>query len=145
MPREFTTAARKASEDDDKAIEFLVDGVTMHAYRPEPGQLAVMMASFASYSTVIEKTAGIINFFVGVLDEESHQILVGRLLDRTDPFDLEQVEEIMEWMVEEWAGRPTQPLSASTQSQRNGGRRSTASAPRTGSTRSSSTPIASAT
>jgi hypothetical protein len=35
------------------------------------------------------------------------------------------IVEIMEWMVEEWGGRPTQSPSVSTSSRRNGGRKST--------------------
>lgn len=122
--REFVTAIEQTDVDADKGMEFAVDGFECVAYRPQEGQLAVLMAATAKHTTIQEQIAGVINFFVNVLDEESHQYLVSRLLDRTDSFGLEEVQDIMEWMIEEWAGRPTSPPSVSTRSQRSGGQKS---------------------
>jgi len=128
--KEFVTAAEDAArENADEGMEFSVDGVMCRCYRPKDGQLAVLMATTSRHSSQQEMIAGIINFFVAVLDEESHNYVVGRLLDRTDPFGIEQVQQIMNWMIEEWSGRPTPSPSVSTQSQRSGGRRSTPRTP----------------
>jgi hypothetical protein len=122
--REFTTAAREAEPSGDDPIEFVVDGHECICYKPQASQFAVLMASISRQSDWPTQVAGVINFFASVLDQPSHAYLTGRLLDREDPFGIEQVQEIIEWMVEEWTGRPTQSPSGSTQSRPSGGPRS---------------------
>jgi len=141
--REFTTAAREAQSDDDQAIPFVVDGRECLCYKPDASQFAVLMATISRQNDWAAQIAGVINFFASVLDQPSHAYLTGRLLDRDDPFGIEEVQEIIEWMIEEWTGRPTQSPSGSTQSRQHGGPKST---PRTRkSTSSHSRPTASAT
>lgn len=123
--REFTTALKEVTGEAEEAMHFTVDGRELTCYPPSEGQLAVLMASIGRHSALAQQIAGIINFFVEVMDEPSHAYLVGRLLDRTDPFGLEEVTEIMDWMIEEWTGRPTQSPSVSTRSRQSGGQRST--------------------
>jgi hypothetical protein len=116
---------REVTGEVDEGMAFTVDGTELHAYQPSDGQLAVLMASVGRHTSMPNQVAGVINFFVEVMDEPSHVYVVERLLDRTDPFGLAEVKEIMEWMVEEWSGRPTQSPSVSTRSRKNGGPRST--------------------
>lgn len=126
--KEFTTAiaeAQETDEDRDEGQVFKVDGVECRCFKPEDGQLAILMASVSRSQNWQTQVAGIINFFVEVLDDDSHQYIVSRLMDRDDPFGLDEVKDIMEWMVEDWTGRPIQPPSVSTRSQANGGRKST--------------------
>lgn len=130
--KEFTTAvneAEKQDNGDDGAMEFSVDGVLCRAYKPKDGQLAVLMASTGRHTSAQEQIAGVINFFVAVLDDESHNFIVNKLLDRKDPFGIEHVNDIMEWMMEEWSGRPTKSPSGSTTSPPTGGRNSTPPTP----------------
>lgn len=129
--KEFTTAVEQAekSEDDDNVIEFAIDGTMCKAYKPKDGQLAVLMASTGRHSSQQEMIAGIINFFVAVLDEDSHSYVVSRLLDRRDAFGIEQVQNIMQWLIGEWSGRPTKSPSGSTTSQQTDGPNSTQSTP----------------
>lgn len=126
--KEFTTAL-KAVEDveqgADPAMHFTVDGRELTCYPPNDGQLAMLMATTGRHTTMQRKIAGVIDFFVEVMDDDSAAYLTQRLLDRQDVFGVEEVEEIMAWMVEEWTGRPTQSPSVSTQSRQNGGPRST--------------------
>jgi hypothetical protein len=124
--KEFITAARRVeNEGEDVGYPFQIDGVDCIAYPPEPGQLAVLLAATSRHSSEQDKIAGMINFFVQVLDQPTHTWIVGRLLDRKDPFGLDQVEDIMEWLIEQWSGRPTPSPSVSTASPKNGGQRST--------------------
>lgn len=125
--KEFQTAVTQAEEEerDDRSYPFVVDGVECRAYRPKDGQLAVLVASNSRHSSMEEKMAGLINFFVAVLDDESHTYIVNRLLDRRDDFGITQITAIFEWLMGEWTGRPTQRSSASTQSQKRGGQKST--------------------
>jgi hypothetical protein len=113
--KEFITAAdRVTAGDEPEPIEFSLDGVLCTAYYPKDGQVAVLMASGGRHTTDAEQVAGIINFFVGVLDDESHSYIVGRLLDRTDPFGLAEVQNIIEFLMESWSGRPTKSSAGST-------------------------------
>lgn len=124
--KEFVTAARVAEEQDDEYISFKVDDIEVHAYEPSPGQLAMMYSSLSDHARDEKRIAGVVDFFFGLLDSDQARILGARLLDRNDSFELEQITEIMGWLVEEWAARPTRPSSASSASPTSTGRKSTA-------------------
>jgi hypothetical protein len=114
--KEFTTALKAVTEDDDDApLMFSIDGHEMRAYRPSDGQLAMLMVAISKHASDQARIAGVIDFFVSIMDKESHSYVVDRLLSREDPLGIEEVKDVIEWMVEEWTGRPTQPLSVSTQ------------------------------
>lgn len=111
--KEFTTQVREVVEDE-KVMKFKVDGHELVAHYPKDGQLAMLMVAVGRHRTESEQIGGVIDFFVQVMDRESHTYIVDRLLDYEDEFGLAEVTAIMEWMIEEWTGRPTQPLSVST-------------------------------
>lgn len=142
MSKDFETAARAATttqEEEEAGLPFTVTEkdengnvtarVTCRCFRPGDGQLAILMATTGRHSSQNEQIAGIINFFASVLDDDSHTYLVNRLLDRKDEFGLEQVQDIMEWMIEEWTGRPTKSPSVSTRSPSSTGQGSTPPTP----------------
>lgn len=122
--KEFTTAVDEFIADDEEALTFMIDGQELRAFKPTEGQIALVMASVGRHASDTTKMAGIIDFFVSIMDEESHQYLVERLLSREDPLSLRKVEEVLLWLMEEWTGRPTQRSSGSTQSQTSGGPKS---------------------
>lgn len=122
--KQFTTAvdiAERETVEDGDVYEFEIDGVKCKAYRPGDGQLGVLMATTGRYANIQDQIAGIINFFASVLDDASQHYVVTRLLDRKDPFGIDQVESIMRWMVEEWTGNPTREPSGSAPSLPSGG------------------------
>lgn len=126
----FEVAAR--ADGDDSGTKFKVKDaktkegeVELLAYQPDEAQFAVLMATTGRGTTAADRIAGIINFFVNILDEEGADYLTGRLLDRKDPFGIKNVEDIMEWLSTEWTGNPTQEPSGSTQSPSNDGPKST--------------------
>lgn len=132
--REFATAAQRVvdenSDERDTMIEFKVGDRICYADKtPGDGQLAVLMATTTKHSGIEEQVAGTINFLFSVLDEESHTYLVSRLLDRKDPFGMENVTEILGYLMEEWSGRPTVSSPGSTASPRSDGPRSTPATP----------------
>jgi hypothetical protein len=136
--REFVTAVNEAFEEEpDEGQVLKLDGQELRYYKPAEGQYMVFMASTGRHSSTQEQIAAVTNFFVELFDKESQDYLVNRLLDRDDPFGIEKINEIMDAMAEDWTGRPTPPSSASTRSQRNGGRKST---PRTQKSTSSVSP-----
>lgn len=163
--KEFTTAA-KASADKDEAefgepLSFKVDDATFVALPPTQGEFAMLMLGATDISTAVETIGNAINFFFAVLDDEwseppededddgkrinAAKYLKRRLFDRRDGFDAEDIMQIVEWQVESWSGRPTKQPSDFKQSQRSGGRKSTAHARHAARTRSSSGQTASAT
>jgi hypothetical protein len=104
--------------------------VLCKAERPTDGQIAVLMATTnAKHLTEGEMVAGIINFFASTLDDQTHNYITNKLLDRKDPFGLLEVQDIIQWMMEEWSARPTKSSPASTQSQRSDGPNSTPPTP----------------
>lgn len=137
--KEFDTAVKEVTEVDEgttfkittrDAKGKITDETELLAYKPSDGQLAMLMASLGRGSSETDSVAGVINFFVKVLDSSGARYIENRLLDRADTgFELEQVEDIMEWLVEEWSGRPTQPLTVSTQSPPSDGPKSTPPTP----------------
>jgi hypothetical protein len=139
--KEFTVAAKAQADEDaevEAPIEFKIGEEVFRAYRPTAGQIAVMTSRMDDLSTDMEKLAAIIDFFVGCLDKESNRILSRKLMDRDDPFEMEDVNDILSWLMEQWSGRPTQPSSASARSPRTNGRKSTAKPQLTESTLSAS-------
>lgn len=125
--KEFTTAAERQDQEGDEAdLIFAIDGQEMRAYRPTEGQFALLMMAMGKHASNNDQFAGVIDFFINVLDEDSRRYVIGRMEGRTNIIPMEKIVEVMEWMVEEWGGRPTQSPSVSTSSRRNGGRKSTA-------------------
>lgn len=122
--KEFTTALRAVEDDPEAPMEFKLDGQVVKAYRPTDGQIAVLMASLGRHTAQSTKVAGVVDFFVATLDDDSYDYVVNRLLSREDPLDLNQVQEVIEWLIEEWSGRPIQKSSGSTRSRATGGQRS---------------------
>jgi hypothetical protein len=127
--KEFAVAAKAKDEDEDIStpVEFKVGDDTLRAYRPEVGQVAIMYSRMDdNVAADSERIAAMIDFFMGLLDKESRRILTRRLMDRDDDFEMEDVNDILNWLMEEWSGRPTKPSSGSSRSRQNGGRKSTA-------------------
>ena len=128
--REFVTAVEASEEtEDEPGLIFAIDGQEMRAYKPTEGQFALLMMAMGRHASTQDQFAGIIDFFIQVLDEDSERYVVNRMMSRTEIIPLEKITEILEWMIEEWGGRPFQKPSDSTSSRRNGGRKSTPRTP----------------
>lgn len=129
--KQFVTAARQAAPtaiDGAEPIEFDLDGEQFTAYPPTTGQMALVMEGQSSHD-IGRRIAAVINFMDSLLDTRGQSRFRQRLMDRDDPFELEQVQEIVDWLLEEWTGNPTESPSGSSRSRRSTGRRSTATAP----------------
>jgi hypothetical protein len=48
------------------------------------------------------------------LDDRSAELFIGRMKSREKPISMEQVMDIMPWMMEKYGMRPTQPSSSSS-------------------------------
>jgi len=123
--KEFTTAAKEAAGQAEDPVEFSLDGQVLHAYRPTEGQLALLMMALGRHTTETTKIAGAVDFFVSICDQPSYTYLADRLQSRENPIALEEIAEVVQWIIEEWAGRPTPSPSGSTPSHRRDGLNST--------------------
>lgn len=132
--REFVTAAKKEVAqvtDRPDVVQFKMkrdpedEGTEITAYRPDEAQFTVFIAAIGMGSTGTDGIAGIVNFLLSVVDQSSKSYLTSRLLDREDPFSITDLQEIMEYLIEEWSGRPSESSSDSAPSQQTGGRKST--------------------
>ena len=130
MSKSFTTAVKERVETAEGEVEegllsFDLDGEPLEAHEPEPSQLALLMHAAARYTSTREAVAGFLDFFFNVMDDRHAQHIRARLLDRKDDFGLDEVEEIVAWMVEEWTGVPFKRPSDSSSSRKSTGPRST--------------------
>lgn len=128
MPLSFTTdSSQEAASAIDGAepIEFTLDDETFKAYPPTPAQFAYHVRE-QSHRDTSRRIASVINFLDGLLDEQGRDRFAERLLDRDDPFGLDDVNNIIAGLIEEWTANPTEPPSSSAQSPSTAGKRSTA-------------------
>lgn len=127
--KEFVTAVQAVEDQDENAegwVEFKVDGVVCHARRPTPGQVAYLTANLHKNAPLDRQISGAINFCVAIMDVPSRSYISDKLLDSDDPFDLPEIQAIIEYLIEEWSGgRPTEPSSDSSESQDSTGEAST--------------------
>lgn len=151
--KEFKTAAKKqvVSESGEKvdtreSMQFKHDDTVVTCYRPSESQVGLLVAvQSGGVATDDEYVATIIDFFQAQFDEDSARYFKRRLLDGKDDFELEDMNDILTWMLEEWAQRPTKPSSDSTLSPQSSGDGSTETSNSEASSSSSSRQLAPAT
>jgi hypothetical protein len=147
MTKSFALAVAEANGDVEDALPFEMEGSDeqLYAYRPTEGQMILLLGAMSEYSTGGQQAAIVLDVFWSLLDPHTATVLRGRLRDREDTFGLQDIMNIIEWIVEESAARPTKSSLASLPSRATTGHLSTGGAPRPRSTRSRSAPIASTT
>lgn len=110
----------------DPDTDAVVDRVELRAFEPAEGQFVVMVTDvLGRKSNMSSKISGIVDFFTEILDEPSKEYVVGRLLDRDDPFGVSDLQPIIEWLIGEWSGRPTKSPTDFAPSRKTGGQSST--------------------
>lgn len=130
----------KQNEDvDEDAIQFTIpdlpprhlpdDGwqqtyTTCTAYMPTEAQFAYLLGETGRHTKMNTQIAGVIDFFNSILDADSSAYIAGRLLDRQDPFGVDQVQQILTSLAEQWTGNPTGSRSGSTGSPKRSGQSS---------------------
>jgi hypothetical protein len=126
--KEFVTAAKTAESAIENAepIKFKIDDRELTAYPPKDGQVMLFMAAIGEGASPINGVVGIIDLLDGIFEEDDKSYYRGRLMDRKDPFGIKDVEQIMEYLLEEWSARPTTSPSGSMASPPRTGPNSTA-------------------
>lgn len=139
--QEFITAAREdfTPDGEDDAITFRHDQRDVTFYRPTSAQLMIIAA--AANSDDFEAAGSYLSMFLNMAESDARRYFHARLMDRTDPFDLDSeggVREIMDWLMEQWFARPTKQPSDYRASSSRTGSRSTATSRAKASTSSAS-------
>jgi hypothetical protein len=144
--KNFDVAAKSAATKQERVmVPYSIGDDEQVAWLPSDEQVILLMASMGEDSNGADVMSAAFTFLKGTHDEESYRYIRSRFADPDDPFEADTLTDIAFWLVEEKAARPTRPSGGSSQSPGNTGSSSTASARRAASTRSRSTPDASAT
>jgi hypothetical protein len=103
-------------DEDGKIVAKKVVDRILHAYQPTEGQLIFMLASLGRGQSQDQRFASIINIMLASLRDSDAEYLEQRLLtrDRKTRLPASKVEEIFEYLVEQWfGGKVTVPRSGS--------------------------------
>lgn len=101
---EFKTSsnAKKA-----KPITFKIDDEEYVAHPPKDTALMFLVASGADNDAATQMKE-VLEFFRAVLDEDSMQRFVDRLRDKNDTLTLADAMKILQGLIAEFGGRPTE-------------------------------------
>jgi hypothetical protein len=98
-------------------ISFRVDDDVFHAARGVPAEVlldfAAEFAGMDTSATVDVQLKAFRSMLEVVLLPESLERFNGRMRDRANPIEIDQVEEIVTWLMEQYGLRPTGPSSSS--------------------------------
>lgn len=160
-PRSFRRAARKQAERpvvaftldwvEDLTPEQEAEGVqaevirsdTFHATQPTDERLFLTAALIGDEDSVGSEARAVLDLLKDVLPTSEYRLLKSRIADPDDSVDLNVVQEVLEWLMEQWSTFPTEPSSASSPSPTSSGSKSTGRVRGAGSTRSPSPSTAS--
>lgn len=108
--KSLTREEAESEVDDGEYVEFKLNGRVMRAYQPADGQLAFMLASLGRGQTADGRFAAIINIMLECLRDADRDWMESRLLtrDKSKRIGIKQIEEVFEFLTEEWFARPTQ-------------------------------------
>ena len=121
-------------------VEFNIDHAdgTPDTFEGVPGLPALALVSFSGLvdqqndkMTIDEQVKFFIDLFGMILVEDSAARFVARMSNRDDPVEMDQVNAIMPWVMEQYGMRPTLPSepSSSGSASPDDGKTSTADAP----------------
>ena len=123
--REFKKAAKRESILPNPVdIEISVLDTVLTAHAPGSGQLTMFMAYQTDGSDPGDQAKAMMDLLYAMFGEEDYAWIQSQLLQ--DEMDVEMLLEIIEYLGEEWATRPTSSASASSPSRASTGKRSTA-------------------
>lgn len=147
MPKSFQVALNRAANTAQEQPEapkplpftFADDPDTeLQIYLPDESQVAILLSVTDGMTTGSTQVSTFINLFMDLLDEEYQPYVRRRLLSRADKLGVMDLLPVIQWLVEEGVGRPTEPSPDSPPSPASTGPRSTGRARRKVSTPSSS-------
>lgn len=118
--REFEVAAGRAVFKNDADIQFKLGDNVLTAKAPTTGQLTLFFQG--GLRGGLRSVEGLLEFFSDILSDRDWRIVENHL---RDGMDIDVLSNISTYLIGEWSGRPTLPLSVSTPSPNGTGPKST--------------------
>lgn len=110
-----TATAQRDFSSRAKNVEFTADGDTFYGVpRVATGLLTDCVAKINTTNDMIEKVEAVTGFFDIALIDESAALIKSRLRDKHNPLELQQALDIIDYLVEVYASRPTRPSQSSS-------------------------------
>jgi hypothetical protein len=127
--KQFGDRNRASGRTEDHPITVMMLDREVTVHMPSTGQLAYLGTLLLADE--LEAAGGLINFFGGLLEsDEDRNHLKKILLDHNSGFDVFDLADMAEYLIEEWGQRPTNAASGSSPSQPSTGKSSTANSRR---------------
>lgn len=103
--KSFGGRNRKSSEP----ISFDIDGEEFHCHKTIPGASLIDFSAAATSDNSSEATRATLDFFKSAMSEEEHARFDEFIRDPEREVEIEDLAEIIEWLIEEYTNRrPTQ-------------------------------------
>jgi hypothetical protein len=122
----FTTSASKSESvpaGEDQTVKIDDREITFQA--PTVSHIILMASMLEGAKDEKRRAAIIINWFFSMLPPLDRGYFETRLFDHADDFDLVNITEVIDYLMEQWSSRPTQPSSTSSGSHSPAGKKST--------------------
>lgn len=136
-------AAQKHKRDEEDYLEYLIVDRKVKFYYPGAGALAYVGLVEASAESNLMVAGAYINFVISLVEESDGKYIKRQLLDHASGFDIDDLTDLIEELLDQWSAHPSKPGSDSSPTSVPTGRPSTAASRRAGSTRSTSRSTAS--
>ncbi len=135
--RPTITFVLRTEDEDEEGNPIVVREDVFEAARPTEEQLLFLFAQGGnSEATLADETHAMFEVFKSILPASQYKVLMSRFRDPDDvDVDLEAIEDIFAWLMEQWQDFPTTPPSDSSASQGSSGPKSTGRVRGKGSTR----------
>lgn len=118
------SASESVPAGDDQTVMIEDRKITFLA--PTTSHIVLMSSILEGAKDEARRASIIINWFFSMLDDPLDRgYFETRLFDHKDPFDLVNITEVIDYLMEQWSARPTQPSSTSSGSPKPGGKKST--------------------
>lgn len=122
----FTLDWISDDEKDEDGNPVVLRSDTFHATMPSDERLFFVAAMAGSDDAAgTGEAAAVLEMLRDTLPQNEFRILKRRMLDPEDDVDLEMLQDVMAWLMEEWSNFPTQQRSGSSGSQAAIGAKST--------------------
>lgn len=104
----FSTSVKT---NTDAPVEFMLDDRRIEALRPKSAIFGETIHGLTSSKSVSDQVINAIRFLEGCLKPADRDWIAKRLRDPDDDLDVEEVMEIINFLMTEFSGRPTESQS----------------------------------
>src|SRR5690349_1842747 len=125
-PRSFRRAVAKKAKVERPVVEFVLTTLDpddeekvirqdlFHATAPTEERMFLLAAAAGDEDgTVAGEAAAVLSAFKDALPDREYKVLRERLKDDEDDVDMQMLQDVFAWLMEEWSGFPTEQSSDS--------------------------------